>query len=63
MAGKQEVSVSQRLIVNFYTAKRLLGALHKTLQMHEAAFGVIELDPRRRTILPQGGQQGFRPAQ
>jgi len=27
LAGKQEVNVSQRLIVNFYTAKRLLGAL------------------------------------
>jgi len=61
MAGKQEVTVSQRLIVNFYTAKRLLSALAMTLQRHESTFGVIELDVRRRAHLP-AGQQG-KPAQ
>src|SRR5579885_3054683 len=40
--GKQEVNVSQRLIMNFYTAKRLLSALGMTLQRHEGTFGVIE---------------------
>jgi hypothetical protein len=46
--GKQEVKVSQRLIVNFYTAKRLASALAMTLQRHEQTFGNIELDVRRR---------------
>jgi len=50
--GRQEIKVSQRLIMNFYTAKRLLGALQMTIQRHEAAFGVIELDVRRRANLP-----------
>lgn len=46
--GRQELQVTQRLIMNFYTAKRLLTALAMTLQRHEANFGQIELDVRRR---------------
>jgi hypothetical protein len=52
--GKQEVLVTQRLIMNFYTAKRLCRALLATLQRHEGAFGNIELDVQRRA---QGAQQ------
>jgi hypothetical protein len=48
LAGKQEINVSQRLIMNFYTAKRLCSALAMTLQRHEATFGTVELDVRRR---------------
>ena len=55
MAGKQEVKVTQRLIMNFYTAKRLASALGMTLQRHEATFGTIELDVRRRAHLPAMG--------
>src|SRR4051794_26066803 len=51
LQGKQEVAVSQRLIMNFYTAKRLLSALGMTLQRHEATFGSVELDVRRRAHL------------
>jgi hypothetical protein len=51
--GKQEVVVTQRLIMNFYTAKRLCRALLATLQRHESAFGAIELDVQRRA---QGAQ-------
>jgi hypothetical protein len=47
-SGRQELRVSQRLILNHFTAKRLLAALSATLQRHEAAFGSIELDVRRR---------------
>lgn len=55
-AGKQEVRVTQRLIMNFYTAKRLCSALAMTLQRHEQTFGAIELDVRRRaTGSPQTG--------
>src|ERR1700722_5564045 len=52
LAGKQEVNVNHRLIVNFYTAKRLLSALAMTLQRHEGTFGVVELDVRRRAQKP-----------
>src|ERR1700752_620014 len=59
MAGKQEVMVTQRLIMNFYTAKRLCSALAMTLQRHEATFGNIELDiPRRAHVPASGVQQG-----
>jgi hypothetical protein len=54
--GKQEIPVAQRLIMNFYTAKRLFSALGMTLQRHEGAFGPIELDVRRRTQQPTGGR-------
>jgi len=55
LQGRQEVNVTQRLIMNFYTAKRLTSALGMTLQRHEAAFGMIELDVRRRAHLPAMG--------
>ncbi|MSR80590.1 MAG: DUF3467 domain-containing protein [Gemmataceae bacterium] len=48
--GRQEIDVHQRLIMNFYTAKRLWSALGITLQRHENNFGGIELDVRRRAI-------------
>jgi hypothetical protein len=55
LAGKQEIHVTQRLIMNFYTAKRLCSALMMTLQRHEQTFGSIELDVRRRAQIPQTG--------
>ena len=54
--GRQEINVSQRLIMTFYTAKRLFTALGLTLQRHEQNFGPIELDVRRRAQhQPPGG--------
>ena len=50
--GKQEINVNNRLIMNFYTAKRLLSALAMTIQRHEQSFGSIELDIRKRVSLP-----------
>jgi hypothetical protein len=44
----EPVVINQRLITNFYTAKRLLQALHLTLQRHEAAFGVLETNVQKR---------------
>lgn len=46
------VKVSQRLIVNYYTAKRLWLALGAFLQRHEQAFGPVEIDVTKR-VLPQ----------
>jgi hypothetical protein len=46
--GDVTVNVSQRIILNHYTAKRLLSALSMALQRHEQAFGVLETDVRKR---------------
>jgi hypothetical protein len=56
--GKHEVKITQRLILNFYTAKRLCRALVATLQRIESSFGPIELDVQRRVLgaqRPPGG--------
>lgn len=44
----ETVKVSQRTILNHYTAKRLLSALSVAVQRHEKTFGVLETDVRRR---------------
>lgn len=44
----ESVRVSQRIILNHFTAKRLLNALAMSLQRHEQAFGVLETDVRKR---------------
>ena len=51
--GKHEVKITQRLILNFYTAKRLCRALVATLQRIESSFGNIELDVQRRVQVAQ----------
>ncbi len=42
------VPIKQRLIVNYYTAKRMMAALQMSIQRHEAAFGVVEVDIQKR---------------
>lgn len=44
------VKITQRLVLNFYTAKRLWGALGMALQRHEQAFGVLETDVNKRVL-------------
>lgn len=51
--GKVDVSVTQRIILNHYTAKRLWSALSMALQRHEQAFGVLETDVRKRVKVTQ----------
>lgn len=46
----QPVEIQQRIILNFYTAKRLLHALHVSVQRHEQVFGVLETDVQKRVI-------------
>ncbi|MFO0914954.1 MAG: DUF3467 domain-containing protein [Pirellulales bacterium] len=45
---EKPIGVKQRIILNHYTAKRLLAALQMSVQRHEAAFGVLETDVRKR---------------
>jgi uncharacterized protein DUF3467 len=50
---KNPIIVTQRVIVNYFTAKRLLHALSLSVQRHEAVFGVLETDIQRR-VKPMG---------
>jgi hypothetical protein len=52
------VKANQRIVMNFYTAKRLLTALGMTIQRHEGTFGAIELDVRRRAGSFQTANRG-----
>jgi len=44
----EPIAVTQRVITNYYTAKRLLNVLAMTLQRHEGTFGALETDVQRR---------------
>jgi len=44
----EPIAVTQRIITNFFTAKRMLAALQMTIQRHEATFGVLETDVQKR---------------
>lgn len=46
----QKLRVSQRVILNHYTAKRLAALLTATVQRHEQAFGRLETDVRKRLV-------------
>jgi hypothetical protein len=52
-AGRQAVKASQKVVMNFFTAKRLVGALGMTMQRHEHTFGTLELDVGRRATAPK----------
>jgi hypothetical protein len=45
---RDAIEVKQRIIVNYFTAKRLLAALQMSVQRHEAVFGVLETDIQKR---------------
>ena len=49
---KDPIRVNQRIILNFFTAKRLLAALQMWVARHEAVFGVLETDINKR-VRPQ----------
>jgi len=55
----EPIPVKQRIITNFYTAKRMLHALTLTVQRHEATFGVLETDVQKRV---RPGAMGVPPA-
>ena len=44
----EPIAVTQRIVMNFYTAKRMLHALAMTVQRHEATFGPLETDIQKR---------------
>jgi len=46
----EPVVITQRIVTNYYTAKRMLHALQLTIQRHEEAFGVLETDIQKRLV-------------
>jgi hypothetical protein len=46
--SNQPIAVTQRVVMNFFTAKRALHALQLTIERHEGVFGVLETDVQRR---------------
>lgn len=48
----EPIAISQKVIVNFYTAKRMLQTLEMTIQRHETVFGVVETDIQKRFKQP-----------
>ena len=44
----EPVRLTHRLVMNYFTAKRLLGALHMAVQQHENTYGVLETDIQKR---------------
>ena len=56
----EPIPVSQRIITNYFTAKRMLHALQMSIQRHEATFGVLETDVQKRVqpgVLAQAQQR------
>jgi hypothetical protein len=45
---KEPVKLTSRLVMSYYTAKRLALALQRVIQEHEKVYGKIELDFRKR---------------
>jgi hypothetical protein len=52
----EPVKLTHRLVMNYFTSKRLLGALHMAVQQHENVYGVLETDIQKR--VRQGGPGG-----
>jgi hypothetical protein len=50
---RDPIAIKQRIILNYFTAKRLLHALSMSVQRHEAVFGVLETDINKRLKLQQ----------
>ena len=49
-SNDKPIDIQQRIVLNFYTAKRLLHALHVSVQRHEEVFGQIETDIQKRVV-------------
>ena len=57
----EPIKLTHRVVMNFYTAKRLLNALYGVVTQHENAYGSLELDFQKR-LRGGGQQQQARPA-
>ncbi len=46
----EPIEISERVVLNYFTAKRTLAALQLSLQRHETAFGVLETNVQKRIV-------------
>jgi hypothetical protein len=58
--GPEVIKLTHRLVMSFYTAKRLLNAMHWAVNRYETHYGVLETDfQKRMRNQPQpGGRPG-----
>ena len=54
----EPIKVTNRMVMNYYTAKRLVGAMHMAVQQHENAYGILETDIKKRTRSGSGNRSG-----
>jgi hypothetical protein len=47
---KDPIRFSNRVVMNYFTAKRLSNALQQVVRDHEATYGPIELDFKKRMV-------------
>ena len=52
----ETIQLTQRIIVNFFTAKRLAYALQMAVVRHEQAFGQLETDVQKRVVHQQSAK-------
>src|SRR5438128_5744854 len=57
----EPVKLTHRLVMNYFTSKRLLGALHMAVQQHEGVYGVLETDIQKRVRAGAAGRPGGPP--
>src|SRR5437588_7018622 len=58
----EAIKLTHRVVMNFYTAKRLMNALLGVVSQYENTYGVLELDFQRRARnIPRPGGQPARP--
>jgi hypothetical protein len=48
----QPIKVSHRLVLSFFTAKKLLGTLYHAVNRYESMFGPVETDVQKRLRTP-----------
>src|SRR5262245_52788782 len=54
----EPIKLTHRVVMNFFTAKRLMNALLGVIGQHESAYGVLELDIQRRARAAAAGRPG-----
>jgi hypothetical protein len=57
MPPTEPIKLTHRLVMSFYTAKRLLQNLHRAVAIYEQHYGVLEVDPARRLRNPPPQQR------
>jgi hypothetical protein len=50
----EPIKLTHRLVMNFFTAKRLLQSLQRAIGTFEWHYGPVEIDPQRRQRTPPG---------